>query len=47
MERKIGRNLLYDIKDRKSGAKPERVRKSKRLHCNTKKCGLDEVKSLS
>lgn len=58
MERKIGCNLLYDIKERKSGAKPERVRKSKRFHCIIKKCirmsvgfpavsRLDGVRSLS
>lgn len=37
MERKIDCNLLYNIKERKSGPKPENVRKSKRLHCIIKK----------
>lgn len=32
MERKTDCNLLYNIKERKSGAKPEGIRKSKRLH---------------
>lgn len=37
MERKIGCNLLYHLKEGKSGAKPERIIKSKRLHCLTGK----------
>lgn len=50
-------NLLYNIKERKSGAKPEGIRKTKRLHCIIQKCirkslafpairRLDEVKNL-
>lgn len=38
MERKIDCNLLYNIKERKSGAKPEGIRKSKRLYCIAQKC---------
>lgn len=57
MERKIGCNLLYNIKERKSGAKTEGLRKSKRLHCIIQKCirkslgfpavrGPEEMRSL-
>lgn len=57
VEGKIGRNLLYNIKEGKSGAKPEGKKKQEiTLHC--KKCirksvgflavsGLDDVKGLS
>lgn len=52
MERKIGCNLLYNLKERKSGPKPERVRKSRRLHCIIKKCtktsiGFAEISGLN
>lgn len=38
MERKIDCNLLYNIKERKSGPKPEGIRKSKRLCWIAQKC---------
>lgn len=56
MERKIGRNQLYNIKEGKSGAKPE-GKKKQEITLHYKKCirksvgflavsGLDDVKGL-